>query len=168
MAQKKNNRWLSIILLFCSLAIWGIILFQIIRGIGYEPDISLELAKDNDYSLSETIPEGYMTSLFSAPLKIRNPFYLPEQKSAKNRSRDGGSKAQKTSPQKTNKSMPNIGYSGFISDPDGNLALLILPGDETVIGKTGDNFNDIKLVKISNEFIEILFENKKYKIMLNQ
>jgi hypothetical protein len=151
MKQQNHNRWIILFLSSISLAVWGLILYQIISGISYNPDRTLIHKKEDRTGFITMAPADYHDSLFNHLSNLRNPFQRPFPEP--DHKATTKSKKDQTQPIKI---PPHIKYVGFIADTRGNLALLELSQGETLIGREGDIIQNIKLDKISKKSVRVM------------
>lgn len=150
MKQHKHNRWIVLFLSSVSLAVWGLILYQIISGILNNHDQVFIYKKEHRTNIKTKVPAGYHDSIFNHTSNLRNPFQRPLPKSGHK-----ATKKIKKNQAQLNKMPPPIKYIGFITDARGTLALLEFSHGETLIGREGDIIQNIKLDKISNEAVQV-------------
>ncbi len=161
MKQHKHNRWIILFLSSVSLAVWGLILYQIISGISHKPDQIFIYKKEDRTNITTMSPAGYHDSLFNNTSNLRNPFQRPFPKS----SQKANFKSIKEQV-KHLKIPPHIKYVGFIADKRGNLALLEFSHGETIIGREGEIIQNIKLDKISKEAVQVMEDGNMFILPL--
>ncbi len=158
MKSLKSNRLVIFLLSSISLFVWGIILYQLIWGVNYDPSIEKSDMVRQEFKVDINMPAGYSDSMFVNLKSIRNPF-APKRKEKRKK------KIKKIETKEKPKA-PDFKYIGFITDPKGNLALLSNANNETFIKREGEFINEICVKSISRDKVTISHKGHIFDIKI--
>lgn len=165
-----KNKKLLYILIPCTLVLWGIIVYKIVRVTSgnndFESSVSVTIDKESDTKFGK--------DTFSIKANYRDPFF--GNKFSTNRVyQESNSNTQQTIPAHINKpqqnipkndiatsNFPNVVYNGIIQNKQTNKSLAIVQiNGQSNIMKVGDVFNEVEILKISKDSIEVKFQKEK-------
>jgi len=163
MATFKNNRWFIAVLTSVSLLVWGVIVYQIIWGVSYQPELKSYSGNTDKNADKKSIPPGYDSSLFHETAHLRDPFQRKV-------------KIEKAKPVRQKKPVqvvvqiapPEMKYIGYLKDTEGPLALLELPQGETSISREGEIVQTFKIKSISKESVKLIKDGQDFVLPLHQ
>ncbi len=156
-----KNRKLLYILIPATAIVWGAIAWTIISNMKGSADYNQEDYLPYSEVHSDTIEEGYtLLANYPDPFKaqrISSPVTTVQKKATSQ------PKYKRTARRTTlmrRVVWPQVEYYGVIMNKDQRLALLRINNAKTIL-QTGDENNQIKLLKIYNDSVQLVYENEE-------
>jgi hypothetical protein len=148
------KKWINLILSTAVFIIWIVIFYKYFLTENNDDNISGFREKE---AVHKTVGKkiGYETKAVHDP--FQNPFNF-RQKPIINRASEKASKKQ-VKPL-------NIKLLGILTDERGRLAIIEFESGATLFIRVGEQVQGIKVIKILDNEIEVLYENRKIKVGL--
>ena len=158
-----KNKKLLLILIPCTLLLWGMILYKIFSVVSPGD----EMGASPNLLPSANINEALLTDTFSINPNYRDPFLGKTAKTISTNSEENPSPKKETNhttvstPVITNP-FPSIVYGGLIKNKQSNKQLILVQinGQGTMM-KLGDVVNGVELTKVFRDSIEVKFNKEK-------
>lgn len=165
-----KNKKFTYILIPLVLVLWGTIVYRIFHTVNNNNSTTL---MDKDSSVS-TIQGQIVPDTFSIHPDYNDPFQRQKAKNPNSskihiQAVTNHSQEQQNTKQAINQivalTWPNIIYNGLVKNQKSNkqLAILQVNGQSNIM-QVGDIIADVKLVKITTDSVELVFQNTKKAI----
>lgn len=159
----RNNKPFVLLLSSASLVIWGLVVYQVLWGIQYDPP-EPERAASAVQLLPDTSVSGFdIDAWFENERNLRNPFAPARPKRRLQNKIPGKQKAVPPVPEKR---IPRISFSGFLQDREGKLAVLETENGDSRIVAEGDSLQGVRLISINERYVLISVNDEQIELPL--